>query len=217
LVLTVRHQVETVEQAKHVMSASKFGTRQRGTRSAPPFRLIPGLTDAVADSSVGDIWQNLNNQAAVMIQIESYAGKFRIVLPIRHPLRVLTTSHPGIENLDAILTECPDIDIVWLGALDCRISMNLPGQFGQGTEPEWLAAKEKFMATLDKHDKPYGGFAIATPPFGTLDTIREASKRMSYCTITADVLHLGSLATDLHNARGVAGDFVKKGTNGTKQ
>lgn len=94
--------------------------------------------------------------------------------------------------------------------------MNLPGNFGSGSEPEWLAAREKFFAALDKHDKPYAGFAIATPPFGTLDSIRDASKRMSYMTITADVLHLGFLAKDLADARGVVGDFVKGGSNGTK-
>lgn len=88
--------------------------------------------------------------------------------------------------------------------------MGFPGQFGQGGEPEWLAAKEKFFSVLDKHDKPYGGFAIATAPFGTLDTIRQASKRMSYMTITADVMHLANLATDLKNAREVASDHVKK-------
>lgn len=119
-------------------------------------------------------------------------------------------SRQGINNLDAILTEVgADIDIVWLGSLDARVSMGFPGQFGHGSEPAWLAAREKFFATMDKHDKPYGGFAIATPPFGTIDTIREAAKRMSYMTITADVLHLSALATDLKNAREVAGEGVK--------
>lgn len=103
---------------------------------------------------------------------------------------------------------------MWLGSLDARVSMGFPGQFGSGTEPEWLAAREKFFQVMDKHDKPYGGFAIATAPFGTLDTIRQASKRMSYMTITADVMHLMNLGQDLKNAREVAGDFVKKDANG---
>lgn len=121
------------------------------------------------------------------------------------------TDPPGINNLDEILTECgDDIDIVWLGALDARVSMGFRGNFGSGDEPEWLAAREKFFKIIDKHDKPYGGFAIAAPPFGTLDTIRQASKRMSYMMVTADVMHLANLAQDLHNAREVAGDFVKK-------
>jgi hypothetical protein len=88
--------------------------------------------------------------------------------------------------------------------------MGFRGNFGSGDEPEWLAAREKFFKIIDKHDKPYGGFAIAAPPFGTLDTIRQASKRMSYMMVTADVMHLANLAQDLHNAREVAGDFVKK-------
>lgn len=31
-------QVETVEQAKHIVSAAKFGAKINGTRSAPPAR-----------------------------------------------------------------------------------------------------------------------------------------------------------------------------------
>ncbi|KAK4038579.1 Pyruvate/Phosphoenolpyruvate kinase-like domain-containing protein [Parachaetomium inaequale] len=132
-------QLETVEQAKHVVSSAKFGTRQNGTRSAPPFRMVPGLTDMAADGK-RDVWRNLNDQAAIMVQIETLEG---------------------INNLDAILTEVPDIDVVWLGTLDCRISMNLPGNFGMGgNEPEWLAAVEKFDATLKKHNKPRAGFSL---------------------------------------------------------
>lgn len=71
-----------------------------------------------------DVWMNLNDQAVIMIQTETLEG---------------------INNLDAILTEVPDIDVVWLGSwfgsLDCRINMNLPANFGQGGEPKWLAAR----------------------------------------------------------------------------
>lgn len=66
-------QVETVEQAKHVVSAAKYGTKQNGTRSAPPFRLIPGLTDTPFDTT-RDIHRCINDQAAIMIQIESLEG-----------------------------------------------------------------------------------------------------------------------------------------------
>jgi 4-hydroxy-2-oxoheptanedioate aldolase len=67
-------QVDTVAQAKHVLSSSKFGTNYRGSRSAPPFRLLPGITDQAHDPSMG-IHRNLNEQAAVMIQIESLEGE----------------------------------------------------------------------------------------------------------------------------------------------
>ncbi|KAL9947865.1 hypothetical protein D7B24_007627 [Verticillium nonalfalfae] len=175
-------QVDTVEQAKHVISAAKFGTKQNGSRSAPPFRLIPFVTDHAYDGQ-GDIHKALNNQAAIMIQIESLEG---------------------INNLDDILTACPDIDVVWLGTLDARISMNLPGNSGLGgSEPEWTTAVEKFRAVLDKHDKPYAGFAIPVAPYGTPEKFKEAAKRMSFMTFTADVMHLMALGQDLQNARGL--------------
>lgn len=67
----------------------------------------------------------------------------------------------GINNLDAMLTEVPDIDIVWLGSLDCRISMNLAANQGMGgSEPEWIEAEAKFEEILKKHDKPRGGFGF---------------------------------------------------------
>lgn len=131
-------QVDTVEQAKHVVSAAKYGTKQNGTRSAPPFRLIPGLTDTPMLGN--DIHKSLNNQAAIMIQIETLEG---------------------INNLDAMLTEVPDIDIVWLGSLDCRISMNMAANMGMSNgEPEWAEAEKKFEDVLKKHNKPRGGFGF---------------------------------------------------------
>lgn len=67
------NQVESVEQAKHVVSAAKFGSKQNGSRSAPPFRLFPGVTDRPFEEG-RDIFEALNHQAAIMIQIESLAG-----------------------------------------------------------------------------------------------------------------------------------------------
>ncbi|KAI6778063.1 uncharacterized protein J7T54_007671 [Emericellopsis cladophorae] len=185
-------QVDTVEQAKHVVSAAKFGAKIGGSRSAPPFRLIPGLTDQSYHPHK-DVFAAVNDQAAIMIQIESLEA---------------------INNLDDILTEVGEhIDIVWLGSLDARISMGLPGQFGSGGEPEWLAARDKFFQVIQKHDKPYGGFSIGSAPFGTLDTIRQASERMSFMVVSGDVLHLMAMQKDLADARSVAGDFVQ-GSNG---
>ncbi|KAL7904275.1 Pyruvate/Phosphoenolpyruvate kinase-like domain-containing protein [Trichoderma velutinum] len=190
-------QVETVEQAKHVISSAKFGSKQNGTRSAPPFRLVPGVTDRPFQAG-RDIYEALNDQAAIMIQIESLAG---------------------INNLDAILTEVPDIDMVWLGSLDARVEMNLPSNYGMGgNEPEWLEARQKFFDVLDKHDKPYGGFAFTTPPFGTPETFKKAADRMSFILVAADVKALAGMAESLQEARElVAPEKKANGENGHNQ
>ncbi|KAK4119067.1 Phosphoenolpyruvate/pyruvate domain-containing protein [Parathielavia appendiculata] len=167
-------QVETVEQAKYVVSAAKFGTKQKGTRSMPPFRFVPGITDMGADGK-RDVWQNLNDQAAIMVQIETLEG---------------------INNLDAILTEVPDIDVVWLGSLDCRISMNLPANFGHGDEPVWLAAVDKFNATLKKHDKPRAGFCLQGG-----ETLTKMAQDNCFLMHAADVLKLYEMAPQLVSAR----------------
>ncbi|KAL7954562.1 Phosphoenolpyruvate/pyruvate domain-containing protein [Trichoderma compactum] len=172
-------QVNTVEQAQDVVSAAKFGSKQRGTRSAAPFRLVPGITDQAFDGT-RDLHQNLNDQAAIMIQIESLEG---------------------INNLDAILTEVADIDIVWLGSLDARVSMNLSADTS-GQEKEWLEAKEKFFSVMEKHDKPYGGFGFA-PPFGSPEALKEAAKRSSFIICSADVMHLAGLAADLQKTKDI--------------
>ncbi|KAK3903577.1 Pyruvate/Phosphoenolpyruvate kinase-like domain-containing protein [Staphylotrichum tortipilum] len=167
-------QIETVEQAKHVVSAAKFGRANGGTRSVPPFRLLPGVTDMSADR-VRDVWQNVNDQAAIMVQIESLEG---------------------INNLDAILTEVPDIDVVWLGSLDCRVSMGLPADFGQGSEPEWLAAVAKFDSIVKKHNKPRAGFCL-----GVGEELTKMAKDNVLLVHAADVLKLYEMGTQLVTAR----------------
>jgi 4-hydroxy-2-oxoheptanedioate aldolase len=85
--------------------------------------------------------QNLNHQAAIIIQIESLEA---------------------IKNLDAILTECGDqIDGCWLGSFDARVSMGLPSFWGD--EPEWLEAVAMYESTLAKHNKPASGLAVGDP------------------------------------------------------
>lgn len=82
--------------------------------------------------------------------------------------------------------------------------MNLPGNSGMGgTEPEWLAAREHFFRTMDKHDKPYGGFAFMTPPYGSAEGLRKAAERMSFIMLTADIMHLSMMAAELGEAREV--------------
>lgn len=167
--------VDTIEQAKHVVSAAKFGSQRNGIRSAPPFRYVHHLTDTPMEPQQG-LWESMNNQGALMIQIETLTG---------------------IRNLDAILTEVPDIDAVWLGALDTRVSMGLPAGHGiRGSEPEWLEAVEVFHATIKKHDKPYAGFSFATG-----QELRKMTANMSMCMITADTTKLAEMVGELADAR----------------
>ncbi|KAH8882430.1 Phosphoenolpyruvate/pyruvate domain-containing protein [Thozetella sp. PMI_491] len=171
-------QVNTVEQCKYVLSATKYGSQCNGTRSAPPFRLLHRVTD-IPSIEGGDLHKCLNEQAAVMIQIETLEG---------------------INNLDAILTECPDIDCVWLGSLDARINMNLPGGLGHGNEPAWLDAVTIFEQTLAKHNKPRGGFALG------LEALKKCAETHAVIFYDADVLRLGGMMEGLCNAR----DIVEK-------
>lgn len=158
-------QTDTVAQCKHACSAAKFRAKIGGTRSAPPFRLAPGLTDDVADEKVGDLYDNLNSQAAIIIQIESLEG---------------------LNNLDAILTECPDVDAVWLGTLDFRVSMGLPANFGMGGgEAEWTQCVEKYTAICRKHDKPMSGFCL--PP---MPGWQDKGRGLSFMMTAADVMAL---------------------------
>lgn len=130
-------QVDTVEQAREICAASKFGKQAGGSRSAPPFRWTAGLGDTPMNPSK-TLWQNINDQAAVVIQIESQTG---------------------IDNLDAILTECGHhIDGVWLGLMDFRASLGLDGMWGD--EPEYLAGVKQYEDVLRKHDKPNTGVCL---------------------------------------------------------
>lgn len=131
-----------MEQARHIVAAAKYGAKIGGARSAPPARLMPGISDTPLNPSM-TLHQNVNKQAAIVIQIESLAG---------------------IRNLDAILTEVGEhIDSVWLGSLDARISMDIASGGLLGQEPEWLEAVALYESTLAKHNKPASGLALGTP------------------------------------------------------
>lgn len=135
-------QVETVEQAREIVAAAKYGAKIGGARSAPPARLMPGFSDMPLNPSM-TVHQNVNKQAAVCIQIESYEG---------------------IKNLDAILTAVGEnIDSIWLGSLDARISMEIAAGGILGQEPKWLEAVALYESTLAKHNKPASGLALGTP------------------------------------------------------
>ncbi|KAJ5585113.1 uncharacterized protein N7459_004913 [Penicillium hispanicum] len=164
-------QVNTVAEAKHIISASKYGRKWGGTRSAPPFRLIQGFTDTPIDESKS-IHENMNDQAAVVIQIESLEG---------------------VNNLDAILTEVPDIDAVFLGALDCRVSMGLAGM---PDEPEWHETLAKFNSILKKHNMPCGGLALGPP-----ETMRAMGQGKAMMFVAADTIALQGTVEELKKAR----------------
>lgn len=130
-------QVETVEQAQHVVAAAKFGPTRKGKRSAPPCRWLPGIGDTGIDPT-RSVWENVNDQAAIIIQIESELGA---------------------RNLDAILTAVGDqIDAVWMGTMDMRVSIGFDGFWGP--EPEFLEIVRIYEETLKKHKKPNTGMCM---------------------------------------------------------
>ena len=130
-------QIDTVEQAQHVVTAAKFGPTQKGNRSAPPCRWLPGIGDTGVDPT-RSVWENVNDQAAIIIQIES---------------------EEGAHNLDAILTAVGDkIDAVWMGTMDMRVSMGYDGFWGP--EPRFLEIVELYRNTLKKHNKPDTGMCL---------------------------------------------------------
>lgn len=84
------------------------------------------------------IWKNINDQAAIIIQIES---------------------EEGLRNLDAILSAVGDqIDAVWLGTLDLRVSMGFERFWG--TEPSFLDAVEVYREILKRHKMPDSGMCL---------------------------------------------------------
>jgi len=100
----------------------------------------------------------------------------------------------GIKNLDAILTECPQIDIVWLGTLDARVSMNMAGM--SGPEPEWQEAVKMYDAAIKKHDKPSAGFV-----FGDPETMKASGKDKAFMVVAADVIALQTTMAQAAGAR----------------
>lgn len=151
----------------------------------PPFRLIPSLTDTRMDADkYADVWQAVNDQAAIMIQIESLEG---------------------LENLDAILTEVPEIDAVWIGSLDMRVSMGLPANGGMGgPEPEWAAAVQKYLEITDKHNKPRGGMAL-----GPDEMFNQMQANLDFIVGAAEIVQLMSLQQDLQRMRDMTAYRIK--------
>ena len=169
-------QVNTVAEARHAVSSAKYGAHKGGTRSTPPFRLIPGVSD-VPSNPAETIHENVNRQAAIMIQVETLEA---------------------IDNLDDILTQVPEIDCVWPGLLDLRVSMGLvaPAPPDQPLEPEFIAAMAKFDSVLKKHDKPRAGQAIGSP-----DVMKQQGKDNSLNFVAVDVLGLAGQAELIPVAR----------------
>jgi 4-hydroxy-2-oxoheptanedioate aldolase len=144
-----------------------------GTRSAPPARFIPKLSDQCIDPSK-TFQQNLNDQAAIIIQIESVEA---------------------VDNLDAILTECGHhIDSCWLGTLDLRVDMNLSGLWGD--EPEFQKLVEKYATVVKKHNMPTSGLCHGTP-----DMKKALSKGKSFVCVASDMAGVYSQLGELTVAR----------------
>ena len=161
-----------------MVSAAKFGAAHKGSRSAPPARWLRGVSDTPVDPS-RSIWENVNDQAAIIIQIESELG---------------------VRNLDAILTAAGDqIDAVWIGSLDLRVNLGLNGFWGE--EPEFLNLVKLYEDTLKKHDMPNSGMSL----FG--DWAKGANK--AFVVVDADVFALLGGVDTIATARQKLGPLRK--------
>jgi 4-hydroxy-2-oxoheptanedioate aldolase len=181
-------QVNTVEEAQHVVSSSKFGSDVRGTRSAPPFRLLPGLSDTPLDPSKS-IHKNTNDQAVVMIQIETLEG---------------------VNNLDDILTQVPDIDSVWLGTFDLQVSMGLNPtmQSREQKDPAYQEAVAKYKRICAKHNIPKGGFALGSP-----EDVKAAAGDNVFIVVGSDVLGILGQAAMLQQAKELLPPRIQTGSD----
>jgi 2-keto-3-deoxy-L-rhamnonate aldolase RhmA len=169
--------VNTVADAKHIMSATKYGAKCGGTRSSPPYRLSLGISDTPIDKAKS-LHENQNDQAAVVIQIESLEG---------------------LNNLDEILTQVPEIDAVWLGNIDCRVSMGLRWEAGVvPNEPEWQDTVARFKQIMKKHNKPSGGFALGPP-----EKMRMMGEGKAMVFVAVDTVALLGMVDELKKARQV--------------
>ncbi|KAL3258415.1 hypothetical protein ABHI18_006092 [Aspergillus niger] len=118
----------------------------------------------------------------------------------------LDKDHPLWENFNRqlgfmiqveSLEEVPEIDAFWLGTIDARVSMGLPGGHGiVGTESEWLEAVELFHKTMCKHDKPYSGFCLAKG-----DAFLKKKSYKSMCIVAGDTLKLSEMMGHLAERR----------------
>ena len=101
--------------------------------------------------------------------------------------------------------------------------MGLRAGFGASMdEPEWVAAEKKFFDAMNKHDKPYGGFALINPPIGGPEKVKKAAERMSFLGCSIDMMHLSGMAKDIVDARNAVAEVLdasnKTGTaNGEEQ
>ncbi|KAH8831457.1 Phosphoenolpyruvate/pyruvate domain-containing protein [Flagelloscypha sp. PMI_526] len=148
-------QVDTAEQARHCVSACTFGAANGGTRSMPPMRLPFGV-------DMGQGVKDFNQNVAIIVQIESMEG---------------------VNNIEEIC-QIERIDIIWVGSLDLRISMGLPPNFGQGEEPEFVAAVDKVWKTAEKYGKAKGSFCFGPK----LENLKWGE--MHFCCMASDMMNV---------------------------
>lgn len=106
----------------------------------------------------------------------------------------------GINNLDDILTQVPDIDAVWLGTFDLQLSMGLNAtmQRKEQRDPAFIEAVEKYHRVCKKHNIPMGSFGL-----GTEEQVKAGAGDSAFIAVACDVLGIMGQAALLHQARGL--------------
>lgn len=104
----------------------------------------------------------------------------------------------GVNNLDDILTQVPDIDAVWLGTIDLQISMGLDMtmQRKDQKDPAFIEAVAKYQSVCKKHNIPTGAFAL-----GTDEQVKAAAGSNSFVAVGSDVLGIMGQASLLQQCR----------------